>query len=151
MGSQVHDAAASFFLRQVARQLGHVPVRALGSAVLVRVEFGVGCPEEGFGVLFDQVDDLVGDDEGEEPVSHRAVENGLEEDVAAGEAESCQAVPCCRPRFDGAVSLKPPVFEVEVVADGDAQCADGGAVSCDCVGVEWTGHDAVAEEFRVTA
>jgi hypothetical protein len=46
--------------------------------------------------------------------------------------------------------LKPPVFEVEVVADGDAQCADGGAVSCDCVGVEWAGHDAVAEEFRVT-
>ena len=53
VGSQVHDAAAPFFLWQVARQLGHIPVRALGGAVLVRVEFGVGCPEEGFGVLFD--------------------------------------------------------------------------------------------------
>ena len=151
VGSQVHDAAAPFFLWKVARHLGHVSVRALGSAVLVRVEFGVGGPEESFGVLFDQVDDLVGDDEGEEPVSHRAVEDGLEEDVAAGEAESCQAVPCCRPRFDGAVSLEPPVFEVEFVADGDAQCADGGAVACDCIGVKWAGHDAVAEEFRVTA
>ena len=63
------------------------------------MEFGVGGPKKSVGVLFDQVDDLVGDDEGEEPVSHRAVENGLEEDVAAGEAESCQAVPGCRPRF----------------------------------------------------
>ena len=86
VGSQVHDAAAPFFLWKVARHLGHVSVRALGSAVLVRVEFGVGGPEESFGVLFDQVDDLVGDDEGEEPVSHRAVEDGLEEDVSAGEA-----------------------------------------------------------------
>ena len=110
VGSQVHDAAGSFFLREVARRLGHVPVRSLGGVILVRVEFGVGGPKKSVGVLFDQVDDLVGDDEGEEPVSHRAVEDGLEEDVAAGEAESCQAVPCCRPRFDGAVSLEPPQF-----------------------------------------
>ena len=76
----------------------------------------------------------------------------MEEDVAAGEAESCQAVPCCRPRFDGAVSLEPPVFEVEVVAKyGDAQCAEGGAVAGDRVGVEWAGRDAVAEEFGVAA
>ena len=42
-----------------------------------------------------------------------------------------------------------PVFEVELVADGDAQCADGGAVADDRVGVEWAGHYAVAEEFGV--
>ena len=89
VGPEVHDAAASFCLREVARRLGHVPVRSLGGAVLVRVEFRVGGPEEGFGVLLDQVDDLVGDDEREEPVAHRAVEDGLEEDVAASETESC--------------------------------------------------------------
>ena len=59
VGSQVHDAAAPFFLRKVACRLGHVSVRALSSAVLVRVEFGVGSPEESLGVLFDQVDDLL--------------------------------------------------------------------------------------------
>ena len=58
----MHDAAASFCLCEVARRLGHVPVRLLGGAIFVRVEFGVGGPEEGFGVLFDQVDDLVGDE-----------------------------------------------------------------------------------------
>lgn len=65
VGPEVHaDAAASFCLREVARRLGHVPVRLLGGAIFVRVEFGfgVGGPGEGFGVLFDQVDDLVGDE-----------------------------------------------------------------------------------------
>jgi hypothetical protein len=64
VGPELHDAAASFCLREVARRLGHIPVRLLGGAIFVRVEFGfgVGGPEEGFGVLFDQVDDLVGDE-----------------------------------------------------------------------------------------
>jgi hypothetical protein len=46
VGPEVHaDAAASFCLREVARRLGHVPVRLLGGAIFFRVEFGVGGPE----------------------------------------------------------------------------------------------------------
>jgi len=66
VGPEVHaDAAASFCLREVARRLGHVPVRLLGGANCHLLSSGVRGwrpREEGFGVLFDQVDDLVGDE-----------------------------------------------------------------------------------------
>jgi len=66
VGPEVHaDAAASFCLREVARRLGHVYrfdccgrcQHLLSSGVR-----GWRPREEGFGVLFDQVDDLVGDE-----------------------------------------------------------------------------------------